>query len=146
MCDDDDDDDGVCSLFLNVFTPPTTGAHQPWPVFIYLHGGAFEMGSSSLYPGGVLAAAGNIIIITVNYRLGALGRCCACVLHSDHNDGCIWCAGFWVTPQLIDQSADAEHLNFGLLDQQSALQWVQDNIAAYGGDPDNGRPLEVEKE
>lgn len=98
-------------LFLNVWTPGADASARR-PVMVWIHGGAFQSGSGSmgLYKGANLSARGDVVVVTINYRLGILG----------------WLA--------------SEHLgggNWGLLDQVQALRWVQENIAAFGGDPDN---------
>ncbi len=97
-------------LFLNVWTPERSGK-TPLPVMVFFHGGTFVAGAGSLplYRGANLAAAGPVIVVTLNYRLGALG----------------FLAG-----------AESFEGNYGILDQQSALRWVQANIGAFGGDPD----------
>ncbi|NBC23903.1 MAG: carboxylesterase family protein [Gammaproteobacteria bacterium] len=96
-------------LYLNVWAPPNAVAA---PVMVWIHGGAFRLGAGSqpFYDGSSFAANG-VILVTFNYRLGRLG--------------------FFAHPSL------EENGNFGLMDQAAALQWVQDNIAAFGGDPDN---------
>jgi para-nitrobenzyl esterase len=103
-------------LSLNVFTPGVDGARRP--VLVWIHGGAFVMGtgSSVLYSGRRLARRGDVVVVTINYRLGALG-----FLHlTDASEGR---GGF-----------DA---NCGLRDQIAALAFVRDNAAAFGGDPAN---------
>ena len=102
-------------LFLNVWTP-AVGARQKLPVYVYLHGGGFNEGSGSIavYDGEGLARKG-VVVVTVNYRLGALG--------------------FLAHPELTRESPHRASGNYGLLDQIAALQWVRDNIAAFGGDP-----------
>jgi len=101
-------------LFLNVWTPENAinGAHS-LPVMLFIHGGAFVkgLGSSPLYDGSAFAARG-AVVVTFNYRLGALGFLSANVPGSGEIGG-----------------------NFGLMDQQAAMEWVQRNIAAFGGDP-----------
>ncbi|MFA4876540.1 MAG: carboxylesterase/lipase family protein [Methanoregula sp.] len=102
-------------LFVNVWTP----AHTPGeklPVMVFIHGGAFIEGAGSqpLYDGSVLAKSG-VIVVTLNYRLGSLG--------------------FLSHPDLVNESATGTSGNYGLMDQQAALQWVQENIGAFGGDP-----------
>ncbi|WP_407117974.1 carboxylesterase/lipase family protein [Bradyrhizobium sp. LMG 9283] len=99
-------------LTLNVFRP--FGVDGPLPVMVFIHGGGFVTGTANdpLFDGAKLAQAG-LIVVTVNYRLGALG---------------------WLThPALSDNGSG----NYGLMDQIAALHWVHDNIAAFGGDPDN---------
>lgn len=98
---------GEDCLNLNVFTPSLEGGR---PVMVWLHGGGFAIGhaGASLYHGGRLAAAADAVVVTVNYRLGSLGWLC----HSEFGGG-----------------------NWGLLDQIAALEWVRENISAFGGDP-----------
>lgn len=102
-------------LYLNVWVPDGATAGSRLPVMVFIHGGAFFSGSSSagmplgnLYDGTYLAAAGEVIVVTFNYRLGALGFL----------------------------AQDGNH-NFGFADQILALHWVQMNIANFGGDPKN---------
>ena len=97
-------------LFLNVWTPGTDEAVRP--VMVWIHGGAFTLGSGSdgLYDGAMLASRGDVVVVTINYRLGALG--------------------FLHLPAL-------EESNFGMRDQVAALRWVRDNIDSFGGDPGN---------
>jgi para-nitrobenzyl esterase len=98
-------------LTLNIWSPDLGAASLP--TMVWLHGGAFTSGSAAapMYDGGALAAEG-VVVVTVNYRLHALG---------------------WL--YVDDPSAGTS--NAGLLDQIAALEWVRDNIAAFGGDPDN---------
>jgi para-nitrobenzyl esterase len=98
-------------LTLNVWTPPANDDHRP--VMVWIHGGAFTNGSGALYVARELATRGNIIVVTLNYRLGALG--------------------FLAHPAL---GAPGDVGNYGLADQQAALRWVRHNIAKFGGDPD----------
>ncbi len=106
-------------LFLNVWTPSGADAGGSLPVMVFLHGGAFVAGSGNaesgpdgrrgnLYDGTFLAATGPAVVVTFNYRLGALG--------------------------FLERDGAA---NFGLADQLLALEWVRRNIAAFGGDPGN---------
>lgn len=101
-------------LYLNVYTPShkATGL----PVMVWIHGGAFNFGESDDYDGTSLATTGNVIVITINYRLGALG--------------------FLAHPALAAEPGNTTG-NYGLLDQQAALLWVRTNAAAFGGDPSN---------
>src|ERR1700761_6260452 len=99
-------------LYLNVYTPRATSAHARLPVMVWLHGGAFDYGESNDFNPAPLVAQG-IIVVTVNYRLGALG--------------------FLADSSLTSKSGGSG--DFGLLDQQAALRWVQANITAFGGDP-----------
>jgi para-nitrobenzyl esterase len=102
-------------LYLNVWTPGLDGRR---PVMVWIHGGAFVLGAGSepLYDGQRLAARGDVVVVTVNYRLGALG-------YLSH-------------PALRDHATGATG-NWGLLDQVAALRWVRDNAEAFGGDPNN---------
>ena len=101
-------------LYLNVWTPGLDDARRP--VMVWIHGGAFTIGGGSepVYDGAALAAR-DAVIVTINYRLGALGFLC----HQSLAEGGNPCA------------------NFGILDQIAALEWVRDEIAGFGGDPDN---------
>jgi para-nitrobenzyl esterase len=97
-------------LSLNVWTP----AHAPsgLPVLVWVHGGAFTNGAGSVPAlcGGLLAKAASAVVVTVNYRLGALGFAC-------HDE------------------LGADAANLGLRDLVAALEWVHENVAAFGGDP-----------
>jgi para-nitrobenzyl esterase len=102
-------------LYLNVFTPGTTGKR---PVLVWIHGGGNIAGAGSqrLYDGSELVRRGDVVIVTLNYRLGIFG-----FLH-----------GRSVASEAFPTSG-----NEALLDQIAALQWVQREIAAFGGDPNN---------
>lgn len=103
-------------LSLNVWTPgPDDGAR---PVLVWIHGGAFVTGSGATpwYDGTSFARRHDLVVVTINYRLGALG-----FLHLADLGG----------------EAYASSGNVGMLDQVAALTWVRDNVAAFGGDPDN---------
>ena len=97
-------------LTLNVWTPPPSD--EPRPVMVWIHGGSFVNGSGDIYNARRLASRGDIVVVTINYRLGALG--------------------FLAHPAL-GPAGDVG--NYGLADQQAALRWVHDNIAGFGGDP-----------
>lgn len=101
-------------LSLNVWTPAKPG--KQLPIYVYLHGGGFDEGSSSIaiYDGANLAKRG-IVVVTINYRLGYLGQ----MAH----------------PLLTAESAHHASGSYSLLDVVAALQWVHANIAAFGGDP-----------
>jgi para-nitrobenzyl esterase len=96
-------------LFVNVWVPDA-GADRP--VMVWIHGGGNSIGSASdpIYGGGRLAESGEVVVVTINYRLGQLGW----LAHPDLGEG-----------------------NWGLLDQVAALRWARANAAAFGGDPDN---------
>ena len=103
-------------LFLNIWTPDTAKAGDKLPVLVYIHGGGFTggCGHEKHFDGPVWPAHG-VIGVTLNYRLGPLGFACL--------------------PELKEEAGFTG--NYGLYDQLAALQWVHDNIAAFGGDPDN---------
>jgi para-nitrobenzyl esterase len=107
-------------LALNIWVPASAvgNPRERLPVFVYLHGGAFSSGSGEVlvYDGEGLAKKG-VIVVTLNYRLGLFG--------------------FFCHPELRQESPQQACGNYGLLDQLSALGWVQRNIAAFGGDPAN---------
>jgi len=103
-------------LYLNVWTPAADGNKRP--VMVWIHGGAYMIGSGSqaVYGGGRLAGRGDVVVVNINYRLGPLGF----MNLNEATGGAIPATG-----------------NEGLLDQVAALAWVRDNIAAFGGDPGN---------
>src|SRR5215475_4031523 len=101
-------------LFLNVFTPSHKQAGSHFPVMVWIHGGALVTGESNDYDPTALTGDG-VTVVTINYRLGALG--------------------FLAHPALAD--ANGQSGDYGLMDQQAALRWVQRNIASFGGNPHN---------
>jgi len=108
----DGPDFGEDCLALNVYAP-SDGEPGPKPVFVFIHGGAFLAGSSNPYRGEKLAREGDIVVVTINYRVGVFGFV---------NFG--EALGLPSIPS-----------NLGLRDQIAALEWVRDNIGAFGGDP-----------
>ncbi|MBF6330535.1 carboxylesterase/lipase family protein [Nocardia transvalensis] len=108
---------GEDCLTLNV-TAPVTPSSTPRPVMVFIHGGGYVIGTSavSLYSGARLAMRGDVVVVSMNYRLGAFG-------YIDFSE--------FSTPTRPFDS------NLGLRDQVAALEWVQRNIAAFGGDPGN---------
>ena len=96
-------------LSLNVYTPSGEST-EPRPVMFWIHGGGFTSGSGDQYDGSALAETNDLVVVTINYRLGFLG--------------------FLDVPGMTGGER-----NFGLLDQQAAMRWTRDNIAAFGGDP-----------
>lgn len=101
-------------LYLNVYAP--THARN-LPVMVEIYGGGWVIGGANDYDGDVIATRGNVIVVTLNYRLGALG---------------------WLTlPQLGAEDSQGASGNYGFLDQQAALRWVKRNIKAFGGNPNN---------
>ncbi|MFE3163112.1 carboxylesterase/lipase family protein [Streptomyces sp. NPDC059224] len=98
-------------LHLNVTAPAGTSPRTPKPVIVWLHGGGFTTGAGSSYDAHRLAVRGDAVVVTVNYRLGALG--------------------------FLGHSGLPGSGTFGLADQQAALRWVRGNIRAFGGDDRN---------
>lgn len=111
-------------LYLNVWTPAEVfPAEVRRPVLFFIHGGGNQKGSPdleqlgvALYDGAALSAQEDVVVITVGYRLGALG--------------------FMSHPALAAENPEGLAGNYGLLDQIAALKWVQENIASFGGDPE----------
>ena len=103
-------------LYLNVWTPAKPAAHERLPVLVYFYGGGFVGGDGSepRYDGESMARKG-MVAVTVNYRLGLFG--------------------FMAHPELTAESPHHASGNYGLLDQSAAINCVQKNIAAFGGDP-----------
>lgn len=110
-------------LYLNVFAPPFPPNGIPaggarLPVLVWIHGGGNVVGHAGRYDGGNLATTERVIVVTINYRLGPLGWFRHPALGTDASDE--------------DRSG-----NFGTLDMIRALGWIRDNVAAFGGDPEN---------
>lgn len=103
-------------LSLNVWTPD--GAEDA-PVLVWIHGGSLITGASSqpIYDGAIMARETGLVVVSINYRLGVLG--------------------YLAHPELSAESAEGISGNYGLMDQIEALKWVERNIGAFGGDPDN---------
>ncbi|XP_059486675.1 neuroligin-4, X-linked-like [Neocloeon triangulifer] len=107
-------------LYLNIYAPSTSqsghanaGRNLPkYPVIVFIHGESLEWNGGNPYDGSVLASYGSVVVITINFRLGILG---------------------FLKPGVTSNTVS----NFGLLDQVAALQWVKENIAAFGGDPNS---------
>ena len=104
---------GEDCLFLNVYTPRADGGRRP--VMVWIHGGAYIFGSGDVYDGKTFCERGDVVVVTINYRLGTFG-----FLPLDALDPSYAGAG-----------------NNGIRDQIEALRWVRDNIACFGGDPTN---------
>ncbi|MEO8592139.1 MAG: carboxylesterase family protein [Candidatus Solibacter sp.] len=102
-------------LYLNVWTPAKAG-NEKLPVFVYIFGGGFQNGDGSepRYDGEAMARKG-MVAVSINYRTNIFG--------------------FFAHPELTQESPHHASGNYGLLDQYAALKWVQENIAAFGGDP-----------
>jgi para-nitrobenzyl esterase len=103
-------------LTLNVWASSDTSPGDAKPVMVWVHGGAYILGSSAqpLYHGRALASSGDVVVITVNYRLGALG---------------------FLDLSPFSTPTSTFETNLGLRDVLFALNWVRDNVAAFGGDP-----------
>ena len=101
-------------LYLNVYKPRAATDGSPLPVMMWLHGGGFVNGSGNAFNGAFLAQTANVIVVTVNYRLGPLG----------------WLA----LPSLAAEAEDHSTGNYGLLDSIAALKWIKRNISSFGGD------------
>ncbi len=99
-------------LYLDVHTPAGPG---PFPVMVWIHGGAFTSGSAGVYADPTPLVSKGVIVVAINYRLGAMG--------------------FMALPALRESDGSAG--NYGIMDQQAALGWVQKNISSFGGDPKN---------
>ncbi|XP_040537233.1 fatty acyl-CoA hydrolase precursor, medium chain isoform X1 [Gallus gallus] len=96
-------------LYLNIYAPVSTEKQEKLPVFVWIHGGGLAFGSASPYDGSALAAFDNVVVVTIQYRLGI--------------------AGYFSTGDKYARG------NWGYLDQVAALQWIQENIIHFGGDP-----------
>ncbi len=101
-------------LFLNVWRPRGADRDDRLPVMFWIHGGALVTGTGASYDPTVMVETGHIIVVTINYRLGALG---------------------WLADASLPSDTASDSGNWGLMDQQLALKWVRDNIRAFGGDP-----------
>jgi para-nitrobenzyl esterase len=103
-------------LTLNIFAPATALPGAKLPVLIWIYGGGFVSGASALYDPTTLVTRGNVIAVTFNYRIGYLG--------------------FLAHPALTANDPNHVSGNYGVLDQKAALTWVRNNVANFGGDPD----------
>jgi para-nitrobenzyl esterase len=109
-------------LTLNVWRPANAPADAALPVMVFVHGGGNTVGSASnlspagtrIYDGTRLAARGNVVVVTIQYRIGALG---------------------WLVHPALEGEMGASAGNLALLDQVAALRWVQRNIRSFRGDP-----------
>ncbi|XP_063372659.1 uncharacterized protein LOC134660796 [Cydia amplana] len=97
-------------LYLNIYVPYREQKPKKFPVLVFIHGDSFEWSTGNAYDGRILASYGNIMVITLNYRLGILG---------------------FLKPSMTEYVYN----NNGLLDQLAALQWIKDNIEDLNGDP-----------
>ena len=106
---------GEDCLYLNVYAPAEARPGSRKPVLVWIHGGGFVIGSGTqpVYDGSRLARRGDVVVVTINYRLGALGF------------------------MDLGEQGERATANAGLLDQIAALEWVRDHVEAFGGDPGN---------
>ncbi len=102
-------------LYLNIYVPAGATAASKLPVMVWIHGGAFVDGEGADYDGSPLATQGNVVVVTINYRLGLLG--------------------FLAHPALATYDPNGSSGNYGLQDQQAAVAWVNRNIGGFGGNP-----------
>ena len=114
-----DEDCLVLDVYAPKRRPEQLGKPRPWPVMLWIHGGGNTMGDSRLYDASRLASEGEVVVVSIQYRLGVLG----------------WNA----EPALRASAGDPKDAsgNFGTLDTIRALEWVQQNAARFGGDPAN---------
>ncbi len=116
LCPQPGDGDNILGqedcLYLDVTVPRDARSGKRLPVLVWLHGGGLTSGGAQRFDGSRLAVRGDLVVVTVNYRLGALG--------------------FLSTPEL-----DSTGGNYGLMDQAAALRWVRRNVVRFGGDPRN---------
>ncbi|WP_456600325.1 carboxylesterase/lipase family protein [Blastococcus sp. SYSU DS0616] len=103
-------------LYLNVTTPSGLDTQRRnLPVMVWIHGGSWRTGTGAAYDAAKLAVEGDVVVVTINYRLGPLG--------------------FMAQEDLSRENGDVASGSAGLLDQQAALRWVERNIRAFGGNP-----------
>lgn len=115
-----DPDSGEDCLYVDIYRPQrATYRWEKLPVYVWIHGGSNNFGSARDYDGSVLADRSDVVVVVVQYRLGPLG--------------------WFYHPAIQTGGADklSDSGNFGTLDHAQALQWIQDNIAAFGGNPHN---------
>lgn len=98
-------------LYLNIFTPTDRVKGEALPVMVFIHGGGLVMGGAMMFEGSALSAYENVVVVSIQYRLGILG--------------------------FLSTGDERAPGNYGFLDQVAALQWVQENIADFGGDPNS---------
>ncbi len=104
-------------LYLNIYKPAGATAASKLPVMVWIHGGAFVTGEGSDYDGSPLVNQGNVVVVTINYRLGLFG--------------------FLAHPALAAADPAGSSGNYGIQDQQAAIGWVTRNIAGFGGNAAN---------
>jgi para-nitrobenzyl esterase len=110
-------------LYLSVYRPERGHGGGDWhggrglPVLFWIHGGGLTTGTGNQHDGTLMATTNHIIVVSINYRLGIFG--------------------FLALPGLGAEASDHASGDYGLLDQEAALRWTRDNVAAFGGDPRN---------
>jgi para-nitrobenzyl esterase len=102
-------------LYLNIYRP--NNLKKNLPVYVYIHGGSNNFGTANSYDGSAIASKSGMVVVIVQYRLGPLG--------------------WFAQPALRDGDLADDSGNFGTLDNIKALEWIQDNITAFGGNPGN---------
>ncbi|OYT92946.1 MAG: hypothetical protein CFE43_05375 [Burkholderiales bacterium PBB3] len=103
-------------LYLNIYKPASATATSKLPVVMWIHGGGLGSGTGNFFDGTTLANENGLVVVTINYRLGALG--------------------FFAHPALTAEGGGTSG-NYGMLDQQAAMKWIKANIAGFGGDTSN---------
>lgn len=103
-------------LYLNIYTPASATAASKLPVVMWIHGGGLGSGTANNFDGSTLANENGLVVVTIGYRLGALG--------------------FFAHPALTAEGGGTSG-NYGMLDQQAAMKWIRANIAGFGGDSAN---------
>lgn len=98
-------------LVLNIYAPRNSSSDERMPAMVWIHGGSYMTGTGNLYDGSLMSALGNVVVVTINYRLGVLGY--------------------------LSTGDNPSPGNYGAYDQQQALLWVVNNIREFGGDPFN---------
>ena len=126
----------MCFIVVEVSSKTNKGL----PAVLYIHGESFEWNSGNPYDGSILAAHGNVIVITINFRLGVLGEFCYCLwnfwktigrdVHLKFNLHIHFLEGFLKTG-----SKGSAQGNFGLMDLVAAIHWLRENLPSFNGDP-----------
>ncbi|MBN3320543.1 NLGNX protein, partial [Atractosteus spatula] len=109
------------------------------PVMVYIHGGSYMEGTGNMIDGSILASYGNVIVVTLNYRLGVLAQNLIvhhlCQSNGRNSSKTFIPAGSQKLPSFLSTGDQAAKGNYGLLDQIQALRWIKENIQAFKGDP-----------
>ena len=104
-------------LYLSIYRPAGVSRHERLPVLFWIHGGGLTTGSGNQHNGALMATTNHIEVVSINYRLGMFG--------------------FLALPSLSAESPAHASGDYGIQDQEAALEWVRRDIAAFGGDPRN---------